>query len=480
MKKISIITVVKNGMPYLKDAVNSFIMQDYENKELIIVYTDSNDGTNEYCKSLEKNNIKVFFLNAKIYTSLNFGIKNCTGDIVGILHSDDIFYEKNILSNINKLYENEQFDVCYGSILYSKRNNLRLIVREWKENSLIKKNYWTPPHTSTFVNKSSILVKYDEKFNISSDTKYLLEIFQKKNIKKSFYSGYTTIMRAGGLSTSFKNIRLQKIKIIEDLEIFSYFKLSNFDYLKKIFSKYRQILFLRKYLLNNKFYELFYNIENKIKLISSTGKIDFKKNFILSGLNLAFLAYYSTNKIIKNKNLINWPDGIFCKRFGANIKKIAGRTLIRNLKLPVEIKKIHIIGNLENKSLDWLKKLYGINVVHTILPYGKLETLKKLLPITNENELCVLTLPTPKQEQCANIIANKSINYKIICIGGAINMASGVEREIPSLLDTLGLEFLWRLKNDPLRRLKRLIETFFIYLYQEAKGRFKKFYIKEI
>ena len=75
---------------------------------------------------------------------------------------------------------------------------------------------------------------------------------------------------------------------------------------------------------------------------------------------------------------------------------------------------------------------------------------------------------------------NDSNNYRIICIGGAINMASGVEKEIPSILDTLGLEFLWRLKNDPTRRLKRLIETFFIYIFQEVKGKFKNFYIEEL
>ena len=50
MNKISVITVVKNGMPYLKDAINSFIYQNFENKELIIVCADSNDGTYEFCK----------------------------------------------------------------------------------------------------------------------------------------------------------------------------------------------------------------------------------------------------------------------------------------------------------------------------------------------------------------------------------------------------------------------------------------------
>ena len=480
MNKISIITVVKNGMPYLKDAIKSFLAQDLEDKELIIVCADSNDGTYEYCKNIKENNIKIFFSDIKIYSAINFGIRHSNSNIIGILHSDDIFYSKSVLSNIYKLHQTEKFDVCYGSILYSKRNNLRQVTRIWKENNMTKKNYWTPPHTSTFIDKNKVNLEYDEKYYISSDTKYLLEIFKTNKLKKSFYSNYTTIMRAGGLSTSFKNFNLQKIKIREDLEIFSNFKLTYLDYLKKILSKYKQILFFKKYYLNDRFLEIFSNLENKIKLINSTNSIDFNKNFILSGLNLAFLAYYSTNKIIKTKNLINWPDGIFCKRFGKNIKKIAGRNLIRDLNLPEYIKTIHVIGNLEKKSFLWLSNLYKVHIKHSLLPYGNTKELECLLPTTNKSEICILTLPTPKQEQCAHIIAKKSDNYKIICIGGAINMASGIEREIPDILDTFGLEFIWRLKNDPLRRAKRLIETFFIYVYQEFKGKFKNLYVKQI
>ena len=139
-----------------------------------------------------------------------------------------------------------------------------------------------------------------------------------------------------------------------------------------------------------------------------------------------------------------------------------------------------MVGNLEKKSILWLNKTYKIDIKHTDLPYANVNKLKTFLPKTNKDEVCILTLPTPKQEQCANIIAQKSDNYKIICIGGAINMASGIEREIPLILDALGLEFIWRLKNDPMRRLKRLLETFFIYIVQEIKGKFKFLYIKRI
>ena len=99
--KISIITVVKNGMPFLIDALKSFNLQNYTNKEHIVVYGDSNDGTTEYLfknKNLITKLIKERTANK--FDALNLGFKESTGDIIGILHADDIFYSENILSKI--------------------------------------------------------------------------------------------------------------------------------------------------------------------------------------------------------------------------------------------------------------------------------------------------------------------------------------------------------------------------------------------
>ena len=74
--------------------------------------------------------------------------------------------------------------------------------------------------------------------------------------------------------------------------------------------------------------------------------------------------------------------------------------------------------------------------------------------------------PTPKQEKLANYISKNNPNFKIICIGASIAIASGEEKEVPNLLKNY--EFLWRLRNDFFRRSKRIIETFFYYL----KGRY--------
>ena len=80
----------------------------------------------------------------------------------------------------------------------------------------------------------------------------------------------------------------------------------------------------------------------------------------------------------------------------------------------------------------------------------------------------MITLPTPKQEKLAYFLAKKNKNYKIICIGASIAIASGEEKKVPNILKNY--EFLWRLRTDFFRRLKRIIETFIYYI----KGKFIK------
>jgi UDP-N-acetyl-D-mannosaminuronic acid transferase (WecB/TagA/CpsF family) len=84
-----------------------------------------------------------------------------------------------------------------------------------------------------------------------------------------------------------------------------------------------------------------------------------------------------------------------------------------------------------------------------------------------------MTIPTPKQEILANYIRSTQKNFKIICIGGAINMLSGTEKIVPVLLNRFYFgEALWRLQFDFKRRIKRLTSTLFYYL----KGNKKKYY----
>jgi hypothetical protein len=206
---------------------------------------------------------------------------------------------------------------------------------------------------------------------------------------------------------------------------------------------------------------------NNIKLnyIDNIDSIFKKKEFILSALNLSFLCFFFNKTITNHKNLIMWPDGIY-GTFLTKSKKIPGSKLIQNLTLPKNIKNIIVIGNLNIKEKIFLRKKFNIQIQHKNLPIGKIEDLKKKIFINCSNDdLVLITLPTPKQEEIAQYIFNKFKVKRIICIGGGLAIASGTIADVPIFLSKLGIEFLWRLRTDTVRRLKRLFYTFFVYHY---------------
>ena len=94
--------------------------------------------------------------------------------------------------------------------------------------------------------------------------------------------------------------------------------------------------------------------------------------------------------------------------------------------------------------------------------HNNFEFVKKLIPIAKSSDLVFLTLPTPKQEQLAEFLRKKNNHYKIICIGGSIGIVSGDEKEVPKAL--YYFEFIWRLRYETFRRIKRLLITFYQYL----------------
>jgi UDP-N-acetyl-D-mannosaminuronic acid transferase (WecB/TagA/CpsF family) len=194
-------------------------------------------------------------------------------------------------------------------------------------------------------------------------------------------------------------------------------------------------------------------------------------------LNLAFLGFLSSGRIKLNKYLLNWPDGIFKWRFfGFDIPKVSGLDIITNIKIPNMIENIYILGSLSKVSKEYLvKKFYNFKLIHVQLPYGSIQKIYQFCPknFTNK-DLIICTLPTPKQEQLSQLIAQDNKYFKIICIGGAVAMASGEEMVVPTILNKLNLEFLWRLRTDSKRRVMRLFYSFYFYIYGELTFKFKR------
>ena len=189
-------------------------------------------------------------------------------------------------------------------------------------------------------------------------------------------------MRSGGISG--KNIRSYWISTIEILKSFQLNKLNTniLFIIMRIPAKINQLFFYNSEKINHNFslfnfqFEDNYYNKNSFKILGAIKKIPFKNNFILSGMNLAFLGYFANKEVFAKKVLFHWPDGIWLKRH-INIEKIPGRDLIKNLKIPKQINKILVLGNLSKISRIYLEKKFKLKVDNKELPFGSIEKILK-------------------------------------------------------------------------------------------------------
>jgi glycosyltransferase len=221
--RISIIVCVKNGMPFLKEAIQSILKQKYPNLELIVCYDSSIDDTEKFLLRIKKK-INILFkqkIPGNRYTALNESIKKANGKIIGILHADDFFFSNNVLKIVNNNFVNNKIDILYSDIVYVSKSKKR-IIRYWKSSEFIKKKIyfgWCPPHTSIFLKKIVFnkVGYYNEKYSISSDYDFILRLTKNNRFKFKYLQKILIAMRIGGDSNKFSNLlkkSYQDIKIL--------------------------------------------------------------------------------------------------------------------------------------------------------------------------------------------------------------------------------------------------------------------------
>ena len=222
--KISIITATFNRGHFIESCVLSILRQDIKDVELIIIDGLSTDSTLEKLRPLVKKNKNIKFYSetdSGIYDALNKGIDKANGEIIGFLHSDDVFYNSEVLKKIICKFKNHDIDGLYGNLEYVEKIDTNKVVRFWEScafnNNLLRKG-WAPPHPTLFL-KSNIYKKhgkFDLKFKISADYDFMLRIFKDDSLKFEYVPRVITRMRTGGVSN--KNIKNIFIKTFEDFK----------------------------------------------------------------------------------------------------------------------------------------------------------------------------------------------------------------------------------------------------------------------
>jgi len=248
--KITIVTVTYNASKYITDNLYSIASQSYKNTEHIIVDGLSSDDTIGILRKNDFNMTNVICERDEgIYQALNKGIMASTGDIVGILHSDDIFEDADVLKSIAENFIEDSVQAVYGNLRYINKSNTK-VIRNWKSskfNVSNLKNGWMPPHPTLFIRKNIICPNfmYNEKLKISSDYQMILKLFSQKNFNAIYIDKYLVRMRVGG--TSNKSLGNIILKTYEDFISLKVLKLTInkkiLCLIKKNLSKLNQFIF---------------------------------------------------------------------------------------------------------------------------------------------------------------------------------------------------------------------------------------------
>lgn len=204
--KISIITVCYNSAATLEKTILSVAGQTYKNIEYIIVDGLSKDNSVSIIQK-HQNKISNWISESDkgLYDAMNKGISMATGDIIGILHSDDTFYSDNVIASVAAFHTKNNMDASVGTIVQHKVEGK--VIRTyssklWNPEKL--KIGFMPPHPSIFFKKELFdkFGVYDLGFRIGADYELITRFFLKNKISWKYSGITTTAMLVGGLSSS--------------------------------------------------------------------------------------------------------------------------------------------------------------------------------------------------------------------------------------------------------------------------------------
>lgn len=210
--KISVITATWNSGKTVRDTLESVKSQSYFDVEHIIKDGRSEDDTMEIVKEYFTkmgDKLKVVSeLDKGIYDAMNTGIKMATGDLVGILNSDDFYTSNDVLEVVANEFKNDpELDAVYGDIHFVKADNLKKCTRYFSSQYFrpwMLRFGFMPAHPSFYCRKE-IFEKYglyDLQYRTSSDFEMMVRLLWKYNIKAKYVNKDFVTMRTGGESTA--------------------------------------------------------------------------------------------------------------------------------------------------------------------------------------------------------------------------------------------------------------------------------------
>jgi glycosyltransferase involved in cell wall biosynthesis len=204
--KVSIITVVYNCKEYIEHCIQSVISQLYSDIEYIVIDGSSTDGTpGIIAKYLRHISYYVSEPDSCMYAALNKGIAMASGDIVGILNSDDYLVDGLVIRELVQCLVEHNSDAVYGNLNYVNRENTAIISRKWLSRTVNLEDFergWMPAHPTLFIKRKyfDLYGCYAVDLGSAADYELILRFLYTHRLKAVFLDRLFVNMRTGGMS----------------------------------------------------------------------------------------------------------------------------------------------------------------------------------------------------------------------------------------------------------------------------------------
>lgn len=213
--KLTLITVTYNSAAHLASCIESVLQQDYQNIEYIVIDGASTDNTlsiiEQYSSGIDK---WISEKDGGMYDAINKGMRMATGDVIGILNSDDILASKTVISTIVRSFKEQGVDSVYGDLVYVDGNNTAKVHRYWKGANYNRNAFqwgWMPAHPTFYVRREVVeqLGGYETHFFTAADFELMTRYLFKHRISSYYVPELIVKMRKGGMSNGSLKKRLR-------------------------------------------------------------------------------------------------------------------------------------------------------------------------------------------------------------------------------------------------------------------------------
>ena len=219
--KVSIITVAFNSAATIAHCMQSVLDQSYSNIEYIVVDGLSKDNTLNIVREFEPlfaGKMRWIYENDNgIYDAMNKGLHMATGDVVGMLNSDDCFTDNDVIEKVAQAFTDDKIDAVYGDVHFVRETNLSRCVRYYSSAGF--RPWWLrfgimPAHPSFYARKEVFQKAglYKTDYKIGGDFEMMVRLFKRFDIKTKYLPMVFVTMRMGGASTKNVGSRLTLLR----------------------------------------------------------------------------------------------------------------------------------------------------------------------------------------------------------------------------------------------------------------------------